>query len=356
MLGGFLVVQATSALGGTSSSPMPFGWAPFLLPFFPFCVIIGQLIAMNPDSLPWLFPITNVAMVSIPSLAIAAVVAGRYTRANPWCWPISWREWTSGFVYGAIGATSVAGIVNSLYIRLMAAWLVSAHDIPGDLDTAVLALPRHWGIFLDVSALSIVAPLNEEFWKGMLVGFFFFRHGNAARCFVWGVLAGTGFNLLETFVNSLGAISPDALADRTIGTEWWWFASARAGTAAMHGLASGLSALGFYGLFRGNPRYLLGYGAGVLLHGTWNLLVYAVWGDTIFSQAGPDSLALDIVGITGMILLFGASLGLLWYLSGALADGVPAPIYSLLRMRPAPSPTPVSELQAASAPVSRVHW
>ena len=35
---------------------MPFGWAPFLLPFFPFCVIIGQLIAMNPDSLPWLFP------------------------------------------------------------------------------------------------------------------------------------------------------------------------------------------------------------------------------------------------------------------------------------------------------------
>ena len=68
-------------------------------------------------------------------------------------------------------------------------------DIPGDLDTAVLALPHHWGIFLDVSALSIVAPLNEEFWQGMLVGFFFFRYGNAARCFVPGLVAGTGFTL-----------------------------------------------------------------------------------------------------------------------------------------------------------------
>ena len=355
LLGGFLAAQATSALGGATSSPMPFGWAPYLLPFFPFCIVIGQLIATNPQSLPWLFPAINVAMVSIPAIVIAALVARRYTAANALCWPISWREWTSGFTYGAIGATTMASIINSLYIRIMAAWLVSIHDIPGDLDTAVLELPRRWGIFLDLSALSLVAPLNEEFWKGMLVAFFFFRRGSAARCFVWGVLAGTGFNLLETFVNSLGAISPEALADRTIGTAWWWFATARAGTAAMHGLASGLSALGFYGLLRGRPRYLLGYGGGVLLHGTWNLLVYAVWGDAIFSQAGPDSLALDIAGISGMVLVFAASLALLWYLSGALTDGVPAHIYRILRMRPATAAA-ASELQPASPPLSRVHW
>ena len=347
-LGGFLAYQGASALGGQSSKPFVVRRAWLILPAFPVAVLLGQLLAQNSESCSWLFPIVNVAMVSIPSLFIAALAANRYQRNHPLAWPVSWREWTSGFIYGAVGATMVAGVINTAYLLVASAVLVQTKG-DGDvfpLEDALRTLPRGWGIFLDLSTISLVAPLNEEFWKGMLVAFFFFRKGGAARCFLWGILAGTGFNLFETFGNSLALVNPDQLADNTIGRNWWIFASARAGTAAMHGLATGLAALGFYGLLRQRPAYLIGYPAGVLLHGTWNFLVYAIVGDAFFSGAGPDTLTLDVLGIAGLALVFAGSLVMMWLLSGALRDEAPAPIYQLIGMRP----------RAELPPESRFRW
>lgn len=338
-LGGFLVVSAASALGKAPSSPLRArrAWLGILLPF-PILVFVGQLLAENPGEGPWLFPFVNVAMVSLPSIAIALFVAGRYQEANPLSWPISRREFSSGFVYGAIGATTVAGIINTIYILAAGTILVHRHgaDLPfSDFDTALRTLPRGWGIFLDLTTISVVAPLNEEFWKGMLVAFFFFRKGGAARCFTWGVLAGAGFNLLETFSNSLAAVSPEAAADTTLGSEWWFFALARTGTAAMHATATGLVALGFYGAFRRRPEYLGGLIAGPLIHAAWNFLVYCVWGDGFLTGAGPDSRWLDLLGGAGLIALFLATVLLLWAFSGRLRDEAPAHIYRLIGMAPA---------------------
>ena len=343
VLGGFLVVQAASALGNTASSAVRFRWPYALLPLFPLLVLAGQFQANDPERLPWLFPLVNIAIVTIPSLSVAAVVAARYGRSHPLAWPISWREWTGGFVYGAIGATTVAALVNTAYLLGAGLLLVHAVGNEGPLSEFgynLRALPRAWGIFFDLSVLSIEAPLTEEFWKGMLVAFFFFRGGGLARCFTWGVLAGAGFNLLETFQNSLGTVHPSAVADQTIGSEWWFFAIARAGTAAMHSLATGLAAIGFYGLFRRKAKCLLGYPAGVAVHGSWNFLVYVIWGDALFSRQGPDSGVLDVLGGLGLAVLFAASALALWVLSGTLRDEAPAPIYRLLGMRPANSGVP----------------
>jgi RsiW-degrading membrane proteinase PrsW (M82 family) len=211
-------------------------------------------------------------------------------------------------------------------------------------------LPQHWGIFFDIATLSFLAPIDEELWKGMIVAFFFFRRGGPARCFLWGVLAGAGFNLLETFQNSVGVLNTSAIADQTLSQRWFLFACARGGTGAIHSLATGLSALGFYGLLRRDARYILGYPAGVMTHGTWNFLVYAVSGDAIFSRAWPDTTALDFAGSAGLMLLFLAAVVMLWTLSGTLRDGPPAPIYRMLGMLPAPS-APLPEA-AAVAPLA----
>ncbi|MCK9517812.1 MAG: PrsW family intramembrane metalloprotease [Dehalococcoidia bacterium] len=340
-LGGFLLVQAASALGGASSSPLRTGWLWYSLPLFPLLVGIGQLIANNPETAPWLFPFVNAAMVAVPSLGVAALVARRYLRAHPFAWPVSWREWTSAIIYGAVGATTLAGIVNTAYLGVLGSLLVDRHGNPNlpDFADRLATLPQGWGIFLDVSTLSVVAPLNEELFKALIVALFFFRRGGAARCFAWGVMAGTGFNLLETFTNSIVVVDPSLQnADQAVDT-WWLFAVARAGTAAMHGLAAGLGALTLYGLLRGRPRYLLGYPAAVLLHGTWNFLVYMVEGDALFSQQGPDSLALDIAGSVGLVAVAGFTAVMLWLLSGQLRDEAPAPIYRMLGMLPASEPT-----------------
>lgn len=335
-LGGVLVYQAASALGGTGSTILRLRRPWFLIPLFPAAMGLGQWLVTHPDRMPWLFPVANLAAVSIPSIVIAGVVAVRYSRRNPLAWPVSWREWSSGFIYGAVGATTVGAIINTLYLVFMGAFLIDryGHGDAFDIGNNLSTLPRGWGLFFDLSVLSLVAPVNEEFWKGALVALFFYRRGGAARCFLWGTLAGAGFNLLETFDNSIALVSPEQLADQTMGNQWWLFAVARTGTGAIHGLASGLSALGFYALLRKKPRFLVGYPLAVLVHGSWNFLTYALAGDQFFSMAGPDSDALDVLSIAGMIALFAGCATLLWVLPGRLRDEQPAPIYTALGMLP----------------------
>ena len=340
-LGGFLVYQAASALGGTGSSAFA-GRVPWpLVAFFPAAIVIGQLQANEPTRAPWLFPFVNLAVVGVPSVLVAWVAITRYAARNPLAWPVSWREAMSSFTWGAIGATSMGGLINSVYLVLAAAFVIdfagrgSAWDV-GNIDTVGTA----WGIAFDLSVLSVVAPLNEEFWKGAIVALFFFRKGSMARCFCWGVVAGSGFNLLETFLNSLAAVNPQQLADQTIGGQWWLFAIARAGTGAIHGLATGFAALGFFGLLRRRWRLAPLYLAGVTLHGLWNGCVYLVAGDVFLSEAGPDAAWLDALGVGVLVALGAGSLWGIWLLSGWLRDGAPAPIYRILGMGPRPGGGP----------------
>lgn len=341
-LGGMLVYQAASALGGIGSSAMRIprrwlAWVAGLVVLFGVAVAVGQQQVNQPERLTWLFPLTNLAIVSIPSTIAAVTVTRRYGQFNQFAWPVSWREWTSGVIYGAVGATFIASIINTAYLVLVGAWMIHTfgHGDAFNLEDNLPTLPRGWGMVFDLSVLSIVAPLNEEFWKGMLVAFFFFRGGGAGRCFMWGVLAGAGFNLLETFQNSLSVVSPDVVSARTIGDQWWLFATARAGTGAVHAVATGLSALGFHGLFRHKPLYLIGFPLGVLVHGTWNFLTYVLAGDAFFSRAGPDSTLLDVVSVIGLVALFAACVVVLWEIPRRLRDDGPAPIYRMLGMVPA---------------------
>lgn len=357
-LGGMLVYQAASSLGGTASTAMGLRtrWWLYVVPLvvvFPVLVWVGQLEVNNPERLPWLFPVTNVLIVSIPSVALAVFVSQRYLRFNSWAWPFSWREWTSGLIYGAVGATTMGAILNTAYVIFGGAWLISAKGFgdPWAVGDNLRTLPTGWGVAFDLSVLSVVAPLNEEFWKGMLVAFFFFRRGGAARCFVWGVLAGAGFNILETFQNSLAVVNPDQLSEQQISEQWWLFAVGRAGTGALHATATGLAALGFFGLFRHKLRYAVGYPLGVLVHGTWNFLNYTLAGDAILSGSGPDSTLLDVLSVGGLVALFGLCLAVLWVLSGRLRDGFPAPIYRVLEMVPGPGTAVNTNLgQAMVAP------
>jgi hypothetical protein len=316
------------------------GWrivAPAMVVAFVVLVALGQQQVNDPERLPWLFPLTNVLIVSLPSLAIALVVSQGYLLTNAWAWPISWREWSSGIIYGAIGATTIGGIINTLYLIVVGLLLIAVVGDGNESDflDGLESLPSGWGIAFDISVLSVVAPLNEEFWKGMLVAFFFFRKGGAARCYLWGVLAGAGFNILETFQNSLSIVDPGQVSQQQLNDEWWLFASARAGTGAVHSAATGFAALGFYGLFRKQPKYFLGYPAGVLIHGLWNFLNFTLAGDAFLSRAGPDSRLLDVLSVAGLCALFVACLVLLWEMPRRLHDGYPAPIYRMLGMLPA---------------------
>ena len=335
--GSFAVYQAASAIGGASSRPMP-GRVPWLLlPLFPVLVVFGQWQVHNPGATPWLFPLVNLGIVAIPSLLLATLAGRYYQRTNALAWPVSWREWSGAFMFGAVGAVFFAGVANSLYVYFGGAFVLhldGQRDI-WDVSRGIARLPREWGIAFDLSVISVVAPLNEEFVKGLIVALFAYRKGGAARCFTWGVLAGTGFSLIETFLNSVSLVDP-VYVFRGDPAEWSIFAVARGGTAAMHGASTGLAALAFYGLMNRQWLYLLGYPAGVLLHANWNAAVYLLGGDQFFSWQGPDTMLLDITGISYMVLLGLLSWALVIFVPRRLHDSHPAAIYVVLGMAPGP--------------------
>jgi hypothetical protein len=356
--GGLLTYEAAAALGGTGSRPLGWGWRWLLLLVpMPPVIFVGQLLVNEPGRAPWVFPFLSLGVVTLPSLAIAGTVAFRYGRRNRLSLPVTRREWFSAIAYGAIGATTVAGTLNTLYLLGIAEWLVRVHGLDGPFlggfsaIDRVAFLPRGPAVWVDLSPIAVVAPLSEELWKGLIVAVFAYRRGNAARAFLWGCLAGAGFNILETFVNSLGSVQPVVLEDPDLRSEWWLFATARAGTGAMHSAATGLAALGIYGLLKGKPQYLLGYPVGVLMHSAWNSGVYLVVGDQFQARSGPDAGWLDAAGIGLMALVAALALALLWLVSGRLRDELPLPLYLALGMLPSPTaamhvylPVPVTRL------------
>jgi len=334
-LGGLLVYHAASALGGTPSSKasVAFPWPVLLL--FPAFVAMGQWQVSHAGRLPWLFPFVNLAMVSLPSLGIAALAIHAYQRSHSRAWPLTWRELSSALIFGAVGATLFAGILNSAYALGGAlAFVTVAGEEGGGLVERLQTLPTLWGVVYDLSVLSVFAPLNEEACKGFVVALFFYRRGGIARCFLWGVLAGAGFNIAETFFNSLALIQGEALADRTISSQWWIFAIARSGTAAVHSAATGLAAIGFYGLLRGRWSLLPMFFAGAAVHASWNFLAYVHYGDVFLAGAAPDARWLDLLSVVAMVALGLASLVLIAGLGRNLRDGAPAPVYAALRMAP----------------------
>lgn len=351
-LGGVMVFQCASAFGGTTGRVAPLRrpwWVIAFVPGFAAFVVLGQGLVSNPGRALWLFPFVNVAIVALPSFVIATTVTARYMRSNDFAWPVSFREWIGAAGYGAIGATTIAGVINTLWLIFGGAWFIhtfgegDAFELSRNLDT----IEGGWGVLFDLSVLSVVAPLNEEFFKGLIVALFFFRKGNRGRCYLWGVLAGSGFNMYETFGNSLGAVSPDYVDDQTIANQWWIFAIARVGGAILHGAATGFAALACYGLLRRRWRLVPLYFAGVLLHASWNASVYVIDGKEYFSEQGPDSTAWDVVGIGGLVIVAVTGLAAMWLMSGRVRDGVPAPIYRLLGMVPA------APLLAAEQPLPR---
>lgn len=334
-LGGLLAYHAASALGGSPSSKVSaaFPWPVLLL--FPAFVAIGQWQASHAGWLPWLFPFVNLAMVSLPSLGIAALAVHGYQRSHRLAWPLTWREVSSAVIFGALGAIFLAGILNSAYALGGAlAFVEVAGEEGGGLVERLQTLPTPVGVVYDLSVLSVFAPLNEEASKGFVVALFFYRRGGLARCFLWGVLAGAGFNISETFFNSLALFQQDEFADRTIGGQWWIFAVARAGTAAVHSAATGLAAIGFYGLFRRRWNLIAFYLAGVAIHASWNFLAYVNYGDAFLAGAAPDARWLDILSVVAMTALGLASLVLIAGLGRNLRDGGPAAVYTALGMAP----------------------
>lgn len=281
-------------------------------------VALGAVLAQS--AVGWLaLPMLHAAAALLPALAVVALVVHPLRQARV---VFTARDLAVQFTFGSLVATAAAGALQVMALIGMgvgaAAVLAAAPGgrqavaelsamvqaptfltEPQTMLDALLTPPVLLAVGLFVVVL---VPAVEETCKSLGVALTGASRGrlSAAQAFGLGVMAGAGF----AFVEGMGGTAIVAPA------AWASTVALRGGTAAVHGLATGLMGLGWQALLmRGRPWTFLGLSAAAMaLHGTWNLL--AATSALREAAAGSDSPML-VPALMGMLVIATTTLYLL---------------------------------------------
>lgn len=322
LVGAGLTYHARNFLRGrpsaTFSPPSP--WK--LSAIFIFSLIIGQVIlSLAPFSrlASLVFPPFHIAAAMAPALTILSF-AGRRTRAA------SWRTVSLEFSHGTVLAPTgalMAEVIVILVLILVASIIVVL--TPGGVESLVelstnlqdpswlqesqnlarlILSPATLAVILAVFV--ILAPLIEEFFKGLGVLMLGHRLRTQGEALLWGVACGAGFAFGESLFN--GSIALEA---------WGLIMLIRWGASLMHCVSSGIVGLGWYeARVPRKPWRLLGaYGAASAVHALWNALAVSVALTSLLLVTQPeDASARAVAGVTVLV-----AIGLLLVLTISMA-------------------------------------
>jgi len=251
---------------------------------------------------------------------------------------LNWRQSVLAFVLGATLSVGLAlilemllplvffGLVEGLFYLAQETWRSLLNELAG--GRAAQALSSYAYLFAMIEA-ALIAPLAEEFAKPLFILPILQQVKTPQRAFLIGAAAGAGFASLENLLFTGFGFS-----------QWGGVLAVRALGAAIHPLASGLVALGWYWFF--NPTYkattqarsdphIRPYGwlplfvAAVGLHALWNggsVSLLALAGANFFGHPPPK---VDMLGVT----LAGVVLALLAVLGAAAWMGLRVAVRSL---------------------------
>lgn len=175
--------------------------------------------------------------------------------------------------------------------------------------TAILASPWVVLAFVEYAA---VAPMTEEF--GKYLGSRVQRPASRREAFVSGVAAGVGFAIVEDLLYAAAAVM--------WGGPWLAVAVVRVSGSAVHPLATGLVALGWWdGRSNGARPILRGSAAGAGVHALWNGSLVAL---LVVQTTVGSGHVLSGGGIATIV--FGATLGVvlaavLWSTTSSVCAG-----------------------------------
>jgi len=304
--GAILVWHGAAALTGVPSTRYrpPSIWKPALGAVT--AIGLGELILQTQTALG-LVPLMHVAAVVLPGLTILALVSNAGRRGRPGA-RSTWREVLLMAAYGAAVAATIAGIVNTVALfsgLVAAANLVRDTDLT-DASNGVL-------LVLLLIGLSVVVPLDEEFWKGFGVRLLRNHRPTRYQAFLWGLASGVGFGAVEANEYGFGAL-------RQSPYRWWDGVLLRGSASSLHALASGTVGIAWFYMFRGKRLRFFGlYLVAVGLHGSWNALNLLTVARVLpgFKRVSDHDLeiALEVILAAISVLI----LTMLWALARSLA-------------------------------------
>lgn len=270
--GGILLWHGAALLTDVPSTPVR-SLSPWL-PFAIACLVIGlgEVVVQSGTGYQ-LAPFMHATAVLAPGAALLALVL-RFGRRAAERAHTTWRQLLLMIAYGAAGAATIAGVINTMvlytvfFIRLAANGafdgIVNTGDFLDRLSHADDYLAKSELVVLLLLVIAVLAPLNEEFWKGFGVRLMRGSAPTRYQAFLFGVASGVGFGMAEAQEYGAGAFSQSPY-------RWWYTMLLRGGSSGLHALASGIIGLAWFYAFRGQRRRAFGlFLIAVGMHGTWN--------------------------------------------------------------------------------------
>ncbi|MGC1377163.1 MAG: PrsW family glutamic-type intramembrane protease [Anaerolineales bacterium] len=229
---------------------------------------------------------------------------------------LTWRRGLVAFCGGATVSVFLAILLEILFPAGILALVFTAGSVLDRLTTLFgsllgpnvsqsLTSPAFVYVFVQIA---VIAPLVDELVKP-LVTLPLLRRLNKQETFWVGALAGAGFAAVENVIYAGGGFAL-----------WAGILLVRALGGALHPLGSGLVALGWRDVLRGEPNapvnWVRKYALAVLVHAAWNggsLLVITLGGAQFFGILPPEIgiLGLSMAGST-LAFLFILGLAALW--------------------------------------------
>lgn len=293
------------------------GWSAVLL--------AGGLFMAEVPSAAWPMPVLHVLAAALPGAVLVALAArGAALRGRP-VRGLTWRQ-----------VTLAAGIAMSLGMSI-AVYVESV----GDLGAVVLTLVHHgafedevWDVIghsddilsrneqfaANFVAAAVMAPLVEEFAKGLGVRFMLRRYNTRAQAMVLGAAAGAAFGFVEALLYGLAGVNGDP-------GRWWLFMLLRGGSTSLHVFNTSLVALAWwYWSFGKRPRtgWAL-FGGAVLMHAAWNGLLVTL-SSRIFGLETLSERAVEIAAYAGVSTVAIALVVALPLIARRLREPLPAPV------------------------------
>lgn len=314
LFGMILVWQGINLVSGHASRTAARAFPPLIFFIIVFAVTIplGLATQQAKSFANYLFPPWYFFAAVIPALTILAYAAHRLGKTS------GVRALVTSFTWGALGATSVAVVVELVtafvfvFVAILLVALISGD--PNFLQELQSNLTKMRGTFDPSTATSLFAnpvaiigalayfagiiPIVEETLKTLIVAFIDPKRTHRQDAVLWGIAAGAGFAIIENIFNGSAVLSLWAITVLT-----------RVGATSMH-IANGvMMGRGWYAarVERRWSRLFIAFLTSVFFHALWNALAITLSGSALFltgsSTATNSPATLLVVAIASVLII-----------------------------------------------------
>jgi RsiW-degrading membrane proteinase PrsW (M82 family) len=336
-----LTYQGISASMGEGSSPFRIAPAAWLVAAFAAVLGLGWLITTPATPLAAPMPLLHVLAASLPGIALVAMATRASAVRGATLRGLTWRQVTlAAAISMTVGTTlalyveslgSFCGVVLLLVHNGAFAGVQNSDGFFRTVSDSRDILSRNEQFAANLITASLLAPIIEEFGKGLGVRFVMRRDTTRSQAFVLGACAGAGFGFLEAMLYGVASVQSSGPAS------WPAIMLVRAGSTSLHVVNTSLVGLAWWYAVNGHrPRraWLL-FGIAVLNHAAWNAFATAL-----------DSRILGLDTVSGHLLAVVS-----YIVIGVVAVGFVVAVPAIARyLRRGDRPPPLSAEMMAMTP------